>query len=196
MTNQTMQQAAAHHFGIAWDELSQFEQAHWEAAYRAGSAALSAENERLREDRDSQQRVCIRVMEERDQLKAENERLQASIQGYQMGAKAEAEEADRLRGEVKELREHKQYLQQLREADGFESWSAVLVEVAKLRIENEARRRDAERLDRLDAACEPYGFEEVHEGNRWLLDGPFRTVRDAIDSLPDAEPAMAKEARP
>lgn len=146
----------------------------------------------LRELRQAVPDWCVTALE----LIAENERLQESLLGYQMGAKAEAEEADRLRGEVKELRENKQYLQQLREADGFESWSAVLVEVAKLRIENEARRRDAERLDRLDAACEPYGFEEVHEGNRWLLDGPFRTVRDAIDSLPDAEPVMAKEPRP
>lgn len=44
---------------------------------------------------------------------------------------------------------------------------------------------DAERLDSLDKLREAYGFEGVHEGNRWVLDGPFRNVRDAIDSLPD-----------
>jgi hypothetical protein len=44
--------------------------------------------------------------------------------------------------------------------------------------------KDRERLDNLDKLCEAYGFE-VHEGNRWVLDGPFRNVRDAIDSLPD-----------
>lgn len=48
MTNPTMQQAAEHHFGIAWDELSQFEQAHWEAAYRAGQADVEA----VRKERD------------------------------------------------------------------------------------------------------------------------------------------------
>lgn len=44
---------------------------------------------------------------------------------------------------------------------------------------------DAERLDSLDKLCEAYGFEGVHEGNRWVIDGPFRSIRDAIDSLPD-----------
>ena len=44
--------------------------------------------------------------------------------------------------------------------------------------------KDRERLDSLDKLCEAYGFE-IHEGNRWVLDGPFRSVRDAIDSLPD-----------
>lgn len=123
MTDQTMQQAAAHHFGIAWDELSQFEQAHWEAAYRAGSAALSAENERLKADLSKEQ-ALLRTFEALinlqrrgnarmrkihskavDQLKAENDRLQASLHGYQMGAKAEAEEADRLREKNKGMLE-------------------------------------------------------------------------------------------
>jgi hypothetical protein len=70
MTTQTMQQAAAHHFGIAWDELNRFEQAHWEAAWVAGRAGMIAENERLK----------------------------AVNFDYQMGASAEADEADRLRG--------------------------------------------------------------------------------------------------
>lgn len=129
MTNQTMQQAAAHHFGIPWDELNAFEQAHWEAAYRAGSAALIAENERLQDFKTSFMEWSDKtdwvqetahwselgkhradVLKDRiDQLKAENERLQASLQGYQMGAQAEAEEADRLRGEVKELRKERDW---------------------------------------------------------------------------------------
>ena len=49
--------------------------------------------------------------------------------------------------------------------------------------ELEACRRDADRLDRLDALCEAYGFQDIHEGNRWMIDGPFRTVRDAIDAM-------------
>lgn len=55
--------------------------------------------------------------------------------------------------------------------------------------ELEACRKDADRLDRLDALCEAYGFQDIHEGNRWMIDGPFRTVRDAIDV------AIAEESR-
>lgn len=43
-------------------------------------------------------------------------------------------------------------------------------------------RRDKERLDWLDKHAESYGFERIHEGNRWMVDGPFNTVRDAIDA--------------
>lgn len=50
-------------------------------------------------------------------------------------------------------------------------------------VELEACRKDADRLDRLDALCEAYGFQDIHEGNRWMIDGPFRTVRDAIDAM-------------
>jgi len=52
-----------------------------------------------------------------------------------------------------------------------------------LYAERDALKADAERLDRLDLECEAYGFEDTHEGNRWVIDGPFRTVRDAIDAL-------------
>lgn len=95
MTAQTMQQVAAHHFGIAWDELSPFEQAHWEAAYRAGRAGVAAENDRLKEhivamqaDPGSWQSGYTRgrtigtklALSERDQLKADNESLQRQCQ--------------------------------------------------------------------------------------------------------------------
>lgn len=59
----------------------------------------------------------------------------------------------------------------------------------RLRAEVEALRKDASRLDRLDIECEAYGCEGIHEGNRWMIDGPFRTVRDAIDAA-----LAAKEA--
>ena len=49
--------------------------------------------------------------------------------------------------------------------------------------------KDAERLDWFDMECEGYGFEDIQEGNRWVIDGPFRTVRDAIDA------AISKESR-
>ena len=57
-------------------------------------------------------------------------------------------------------------------------------DVLALLAERKELVRDRERLDSLDKLCEAYGFE-VHEGNRWVIDGPFISVRDAIDSLPD-----------
>ena len=46
--------------------------------------------------------------------------------------------------------------------------------------EIEALRQDAERLDALDRLGEAYGVHE-HEGNRWLIEGPFKSLRVAID---------------
>jgi len=43
-------------------------------------------------------------------------------------------------------------------------------------------RADAERLDLLQTLMEAYGFEDTHEGNRWMVEGPFMFVRDAIDA--------------
>lgn len=43
--------------------------------------------------------------------------------------------------------------------------------------------KDAGRLDLLDSLCESYGFQDVHEGNRWVIDGPYRNIRTAADSL-------------
>jgi len=56
-----------------------------------------------------------------------------------------------------------------------------------LLAERDALAKDAERLDRLDIECEAYGCEGIHEGNRWMIDGPFRTVRDAIDAALQGE---------
>jgi hypothetical protein len=50
-----------------------------------------------------------------------------------------------LLAEIQALSEHKQQLVQLREADGFESWAAVLVMVDQLKAEVESLRKDAER---------------------------------------------------
>lgn len=47
----------------------------------------------------------------------------------------------------------------------------------------EGMAKDAGRLDLLDSLCESYGFQDVHEGNRWVIDGPFRDIRTAADSL-------------
>ena len=41
---------------------------------------------------------------------------------------------------------------------------------------------DAARLDWLDQQCEAYGFQGIHEGNRWEINGPCANVRVAIDA--------------
>ena len=47
---------------------------------------------------------------------------------------------------------------------------------------------DAARLDFLDSIGAAYGFEDTHEGNRWMVDGPFSSVRVAIDDMMQAKP--------
>lgn len=42
--------------------------------------------------------------------------------------------------------------------------------------------KDAARLEWLDKQVEAYGFEDIHEGNRWVIDGPYRDLRHAIDN--------------
>lgn len=44
-------------------------------------------------------------------------------------------------------------------------------------------KRDAERLNKLDRIGYAYGFEDMHEGNRWMIDGPFSEIRAAIDAM-------------
>lgn len=51
----------------------------------------------------------------------------------------------------------------------------------------EQNARDAERLNWLENQREAYGFENLHEGNRWILDGPFNTARQAIDAAMSQE---------
>lgn len=61
--------------------------------------------------------------------------------------------------------------------------SAMLSLITRLR----AAEKDSARLDKLDGIVEAYGFE-VHEGNRWVIDGPFRDIRTAIDAMTEAKP--------
>ncbi|HHM7617520.1 TPA: hypothetical protein ACRNOG_003330 [Pseudomonas aeruginosa] len=61
----------------------------------------------------------------------------------------------------------------------------ILGLIARLR----AAEADVERLNKLDALCEAYGFEGIHEGNRWMIDGPYRDIRAAIDGI---KPAMER----
>ena len=63
-----------------------------------------------------------------------------------------------------------------------------LIEVCHNTAALDDLRKDAERLDWLDQQGEAYGVHE-HEGNRWLIDGPFKSLRVAIDA------AVAYEAQ-
>lgn len=55
-------------------------------------------------------------------------------------------------------------------------------ELRRLREEVQALRVDSSRLEWLDRQGHAYGFEDMHEGNRWLIDGPFTNLRTAIDT--------------
>lgn len=75
-------------------------------------------------------------------------------------------------------------------------------EINAAKLEAVRLEKDKARLDWLDTQGVAYGFEETHEGNRWLLDGPFNSVRDAIDAgrgathpLTKAEEAQEVEKR-
>ncbi|HCF1277481.1 TPA: hypothetical protein NIA92_006935, partial [Pseudomonas aeruginosa] len=88
--------------------------------------------------------------------------------------------------------------EQLEELEGYSQHPAFLGDedsaitmgelrglIARLR----AAEADVERLNKLDALCEAYGFEGIHEGNRWMIDGPYRDIRAAIDGI---KPAMER----
>lgn len=46
--------------------------------------------------------------------------------------------------------------------------------------------RDVARLDWLEGQRKAYGFQDIHEGNEWAVDGPFANVRAAIDAARSA----------
>ncbi|OKO50341.1 hypothetical protein [Pseudomonas sp. BTN1] len=66
------------------------------------------------------------LAEERDQLKAEN---------------------DLLKSDNREMLKFKEHMVELRETHGFDSWAAALVEVDRLKAENEALRKGAGRYE-------------------------------------------------
>jgi len=43
-------------------------------------------------------------------------------------------------------------------------------------------RKDSVRIDHMETQCTAYGFQDIHEGNRWSIEGPFATLRMAIDA--------------
>ncbi|MFJ2680957.1 hypothetical protein [Pseudomonas sivasensis] len=54
-------------------------------------------------------------------------------------------ENDRIKSDNREMLKFKEHMVELRETHGFDSWAAALVEVDRLRVENDALRKDAER---------------------------------------------------
>lgn len=54
--------------------------------------------------------------------------------------------------------------------------------IAELEAQVQALSLDAKRLDWLEAQGVAYGFQDMHEGNRWVVEGPFATARKAIDA--------------
>src|ERR1700741_2809302 len=44
---------------------------------------------------------------------------------------------------------------------------------------SQAKAEDTELLNWLDSQVEAYGTEGYHEGNRWVIDGPFHDLRHA-----------------
>ncbi len=79
----------------------------------------------------------------------------------------------------------------VRPQDAEEFARAIESEVRRLHAENADRAvrapadsvlEDAERLDWLDQQCEAYGFQDIHEGNRWEISGAYANVRKAIDA--------------
>lgn len=59
-------------------------------------------------------------------------------------------------------------------------------ELHRLQAENEALRKDAERLNSLESLGYAYGFQDLHEGNCWSIEGPYASVREALDAQIEA----------
>lgn len=56
--------------------------------------------------------------------------------------------------------------------------------------------KDTVRLSFMDSLCQAYGFENEHHGNRWTIEGPYRTLRDAIDSALKSEAVNRTTVQP
>lgn len=62
-----------------------------------------------------------------------------------------------------------------------ETYANALLRIAELEAQLAGVLTDTERLNWLDSQVEGYGFEGIQEGNRWHIDGPFYSLRHAID---------------
>lgn len=59
-------------------------------------------------------------------------------------------------------------------------WMAWQASREALATENAELVKDRERIDLLNTLGYAYGFQDMHEGNRWEIEGPFIDVRDTL----------------
>ena len=72
------------------------------------------------------------------------------------------------------------------EASTHPTWQTINSRAALL-AEVERVSKDAERLNWLDKQGYAYGFEDMHEGNKWEIEGPFMSIRGVIDTAMQGE---------
>lgn len=142
-----------------------------QADHLAALSAVTAERDRLREDRDSQQRVCIAEMEKVSQLRAEVEGMRvallgiASVNPAERGIEwAKSYASDGLKGAGSEL--YARWLDAFKEAEALRS-----------------------------LLSKSFPIVEAHAGASHMLEG-FRPARNKWDDLVDGIRAAmaAKEA--
>lgn len=93
-------------------------------------------------------------------------------------------ENDRFKSDLREMTKFKEHMVELRETHGFDSWAAALVEVDRLRVENDALRIDADRLRSATAFVQK------------LCDSAGKQPSVATGYLHDILSAMGKDGRP
>ena len=54
--------------------------------------------------------------------------------------------------------------------------------IAGLTAERDAAQADAKRLEWLSQQGVSFGFQDIYEGNKWKIGGPYATLRIAIDA--------------
>jgi len=126
-------------------------------------------------ERDLLQINPDRIEEQRDEARAERDTAQAALEVMREAlewAKIRIEyritKSEQLGGDLGTVEKIKQAL--------ATTPAEALKELAELR-------EDRARLDVIDALMEGYGTEGILEGNRWIIDGPFRDIRHAADVI-------------
>ena len=74
------------------------------------------------------------------------------------------------------------------------SRAPLLARIEELERAAEALRVDAKRLNWLESQRMAYGFQDIHDGNQWCVEGAYLSVREAIDAESNAD-AFAAAAK-
>ena len=77
-------------------------------------------------------------------------------------------------------KEHSKQAEEFLKRTGHKALDSILDAAIAEAIE--PYRKDAERLDWLEQQGHAYGFHGMHEGNRWVVEGPFATLRQLADA--------------